>query len=408
MAKNPKVRIQYSSKYASVSNAWKKWQGETKGIIRLNAIELKEQQELEFSKWIAGDVERERNYGSLFPDFRKYYSELSDIQVAYDLYNETVLRGSDVFGLISRFDLMEQAMDDTAKFNRLKKSLADYLPAYLKDYDSETDQLILPALLKIYAERVDPKHLPAKFNSLKSGILNDSFVQTAYKKSIFADSIKIKSLLRDFSVKSLKKLHNDELYSLYTTLSGHFTQNIEPNYLKLSQQILKSQKKYMAAILEMKKGDRLMADANLTLRVSYGKAEGYEPKDGAYYEHATSLKGMIEKHDPNIADYIVPEKLRSLYESKDYGSYTNSTGEVPIAFCASNHTTGGNSGSPVLNANGELIGVNFDRCWEGTMSDILFDPERCRNIALDIRYALFIIDKFAGAGYLLEEMQLIR
>ncbi|HWS01213.1 MAG TPA: S46 family peptidase, partial [Prolixibacteraceae bacterium] len=408
MAKDPKVRIQYSSKYAGVSNAWKKWQGETKGLIRLNAIERKEQEELEFSKWVGQDAERNKKYGSILSDFKRYYAELSEIQVAYDLYNETVLRGSDVFGLISRFNLLEQAMDDTAKFNKMKKSLSDYLPAYLKDYDSETDQLLLPALLEIYVKRVDPAFLPEKFNSLKGAILNDSYVQSAYQKSVFADSLKIKQILGEYNLKTIKKLKKDELYSLYSILSAHFTQKIEPAYLNLSQQILKTQKKYMAAILEMKNGERLMADANLTLRVSYGKVEGFEPMDGVYYQHFTTLKGIIEKQNPNIPDYIVPEKLKTLYQSKDYGIYANASGEVPVAFSASNHTTGGNSGSPVLNANGELIGVNFDRCWEGTMSDILFDPERCRNIALDIRYALFIIDKFAGAGYLLEEMKLVR
>ncbi len=408
MAKDPKVRIQYSSKAAGVSNAWKKWQGETKGLIRLHAIENKELEELEFSKWVSQDAEREKKYGSILSDFKKYYAELSEIQVAYDLYNETVLRGSDVFGLISRFSLMRQAIHDTAKFNKQKKSLSDYLPVYLKDYDRETDQLLLPALLKIYFERVDPKYLPEKLNSLKSAILNSSYVLSAYQKSLFSDSSKIKILCRDYSPKTQKKLQKDALFSLFATLSDHFTKNIEPSYQILGQQILKTQKIYMAAILDMKKGERIMADANLTLRVTYGKIEGFEPMDGVYYQYFTTLKGMMEKNNPAISDYVVPEKLKSLFLSKDYGPYSNSTGEVPIAFCASNHTTGGNSGSPVLNANGELIGVNFDRCWEGTMSDVLFDPERCRNISLDIRYALFIIDKFAGAGYLLDEMNLIR
>jgi hypothetical protein len=408
MAADPKVRIQYASKYAGVSNAWKKWQGETKGLVRLHAIEKKEKEELEFSKWVNQSAAREKKYGSILEDFKKNYAELSDIQIAYDLYNETILRGSDVLGLIARFDQLARSVNDTAKFNRQKKIIAEILPSYFKDYDGPTDQLILPALLKLYFERVDPKHLPEKLNSRKADFITSPWVQMAYKKSSFSDSLKIKSLLSDFSTKRIKGLQKDELYSLYASISDGYNKNIDPTYQKLSQEILKTQKAYMAAILEMKQEQRLMADANLTLRVTYGKIEGFEPMDGVYYQYYTTLKGMIDKQDPNIADYVVPEKLKQLYQSKDYGIYKNSTGELPIAFCASNHTTGGNSGSPVINANGELIGVNFDRCWEGTMSDVLFDPERCRNISLDIRYALFIIDKYAGAGYLLKEMNLIK
>jgi hypothetical protein len=408
MAKDPKVMIQYASKYAGTSNAWKKWQGETKGLIRLHAIERKQKEEQAFAAWVKQDENRIKKYGTILNDFDKYYAELSDIQIAYDLYNESVARGSDIFGLISRFDLMVQAISDTAKFNKLKPALEAWLPGYLKDYDQATDQRVLPALLKIYVERVDPKHLPGRLNSLKSDLMNTSFLHSAYQKSLFSDSLKIKALIAGFDAKAARKLKKDGLYELYTTISGHYAKNIEPKYLKLTQDILKVQKLYMAAILEMQADQRLMADANLTLRVAYGKVEGFEPMDGVYYEYFTTLKGIMEKEDPKIADYYVPEGLKRLYQSKDYGRYANSTGEVPVAFCASNHTTGGNSGSPVLNANGELIGVNFDRCWEGTMSDILFDPERCRNIALDIRYALFIIDKFAGAGYLLKEMNLIQ
>jgi hypothetical protein len=408
MAKDPKVMIQYASKYAGTSNAWKKWQGETKGLIRLQAVERKQKEELAFAAWVKQDENRLKKYGSILSDFKKYYSELSDIQIAYDLYNESVARGSDIFALISRIDLLAQAIGDTAKFNKLKPAIEAWLPGYLKDYDKATDQLVLPALLKIYVERVDPKYLPGELNSMKSDLMNVNFIQLAYDKSLFSDSLKVKALIMGFDAKTAKKMRKDGLYALYAMVSGHFAKHIEPNYLKLTQEILKVQKLYMAAILEMKQDQRLMADANLTLRVAYGRVEGFKPMDGVYYQYFTTLKGMMEKEDPKIADYYVPEGLKQLYQSKDYGPYANSTGEVPIAFCASNHTTGGNSGSPVINANGELIGINFDRCWEGTMSDILFDPERCRNIALDIRYALFIIDKFAGAGYLLKEMNLIQ
>jgi hypothetical protein len=162
----------------------------------------------------------------------------------------------------------------------------------------------------------------------------------------------------------------------------------------------------MAGIMEMKKGQPLYADANMTLRVTYGKVEGYQPQDGVLYKHYTTLSGIMEKDNPEIYDYDVPARLKELYETKDFGKY-EVNGEVPVCFTASNHTSGGNSGSPVVNAGGELIGVNFDRNWEGTMSDIMYDPEMCRNISLDIRYVLFIIDKFAGAGYLLEEMEIV-
>ena len=159
--------------------------------------------------------------------------------------------------------------------------------------------------------------------------------------------------------------------------------------------------------MEMQPDKQFYPDANLTLRVAYGKVAGFEPQDGVKYKHYTTIEGIMQKENPDIYDYVVEPRLKELYNNKDYGRYANSKGEMPVAFIATNHTTGGNSGSPVLNAYGELIGLNFDRCWEGTMSDIQYDPQVCRNITLDIRYCLFIIDKFAGAGHLIEEMDIV-
>jgi len=193
---------------------------------------------------------------------------------------------------------------------------------------------------------------------------------------------------------------------MYLNLDFYNNTQIKPVVNKLNDAIEQNMKIYMAGIMEMQDDKPLYPDANLTLRVAYGKVQGYEPFDGVKYKYYTTLTGMMQKDNPEIYDYDVPEKLKEIYFTKDFGMY-DVAGEMPVCFTASNHTTGGNSGSPVVNDRGELIGVNFDRCWEGTMSDIMYDPEMCRNIAIDIRYALFIIDKFAGAGYLLNEMEIV-
>ena len=213
-------------------------------------------------------------------------------------------------------------------------------------------------------------------------------------------------MLEEKSDKLILKLRKDPVFVLYNQLKMKNETDIAPVVAAATKEITSNMKIYMAGIMKMKQNQPLYADANLTLRVSYGKVEGYQPVDGVYYKHFTTLKGIMEKDNPEIYDYDVPDRLKELYEKKDFGRY-ESDGSVPVCFVASNHTTGGNSGSPVVNDNGELIGINFDRVWEGTMSDIMFDPKVCRNISLDMRFVLFIIDKYAGAGYLLNEMKIV-
>lgn len=407
MKTSPKIRIQYADKYVSASNAWKKWQGEIKGLMRLDAVNTKKTEALDFEKWVAEDQKRKEKYGTILSDFEKRYTEYLPYQKAYDYYSECILRGTDINILVPRMSALEKIADKDklqAEIKRIKTDMIDYF----KDYDHSTDQKVWAALMRIYLTKVDPKFLPDNISREIYKISQENYLEKMYEQSILSDSIRVSQYLDQFGKRSIGKLQKDPVYQFIQSIRQHYFSNVELIYYEITADIAAVQKRYTAALIEMNEGKRMMADANLTLRVAYGKVEGYVPADGVHYNYYTTLKGIIEKDNPDIYDYDVPESLRHLYKNRDFGNYVNMSDEIPVAFCASNHTTGGNSGSPVINGSGELIGLNFDRAWEGTMSDIAFDPDVCRNIALDMRYALFIIDKFAGAGYLLDEMEIVR
>ncbi len=407
MKTDPKIRIQYASKYVSAANGWKKWQGEVKGLHRLDAINLKEKAEREFQEWVMADPKRADNYDSVMENFERLYSEFQPYQAANDYFTECIQRGSDIFSLAAKLEPLETITDQAKLTVELKKT-GEYLQGYFKDYDPLTDEMVWSALLKKYVDHVSPKFIPEKVIKLIPEIGSARFTLKTYRKSILSDSLKINKLIAHFDAKSLKEIQKDRVYVLYKMIKQHYQNLVEPKYKSYTSAIAAQQTKYTAALNEMNHDKPFMADANLTMRVAYGRIEGYKPADGVNYKCFTTLNGILEKDNPEISDYNVPQKLKDLYKVKDFGPYVNDSGDVAVAFCASNHTTGGNSGSPVLNGSGELIGVNFDRCWEGTMSDLIYDPGQCRNIALDIRYALFIIDKFAGAEYLLKEMKIVK
>ena len=230
-----------------------------------------------------------------------------------------------------------------------------------------------------------------------------------YDNSILTSEKDIMKLLKNYKAKDSKKILKDPAVALYLSAADNLlSADDRKQYTEVKNEINRLYRLYVKGMMEMDANNVSFPDANLTLRVAYGHVEGFKPKDGVYYKAYTTLDGIMEKENPDIYDYVVEPRLKELYNTKDYGQYANNKGELPVAFIATNHTTGGNSGSPVLNANGELIGLNFDRCWEGTMSDLLFDPNYCRNITLDIRYCLFIIDKYAGAKNLIDELTIKR
>ncbi len=404
MEKDAKVRIQYAAKYANVSNAWKKWQGEVKGLKRLNAVGTKQNSEANFKKWANERADRSA-YREVLPNLEKLYNNLAPYTKAYDYYGEIVLRGTDIFSLISSFDIVVSKWRTLSPEirDRSLKALQSRVEEYFNEYNQPTDEKVFAALLRMYVTDINPKYLPEDFKSLMNKFSDEKLIANVYRKSLFTSQEKLAALIASPNTKKIEAIRNDPTYKMFISLKKFYDLHVGPFYASISKQIDDEMKTYVAGIMAMPTDKPLWADANKTLRVAYGKVEGYEPMDGVNYKYYTTVEGIIEKDNPEIYDYNVPQALRDLYKNKDYGRYGNN-GEMHVCFLASNHTTGGNSGSPVIDANGNLIGVNFDRCWEGTMSDLMFDPERCRNIVLDIRYALFIIDKFAGAQSLIDEM----
>jgi len=411
MKASDKVRIQYSAKYAGLANYWKKWAGEINGLKKLDAINKKKAFEQELMEKInAGDASK-AEYGNLFSDFEKAYAQYRVLNKQRDYYVEGLL-GIEAVNYALTFNETIELLSSGKKAADLQKNIdklkAD-LPAFFKDYNAATDEKICAAMLKIVSENLDKSQQADLFEEISKKYKGDfgKYAKAVYSKTIFTSQDAMSAALNDMD-KGYKKLMKDPVYKLMRSGFNKFYKDVRPQYNDMDAKIMTLNRTYMKAMRELVTSKKYYPDANSTLRVAYGKVKGYYPKDGVFYNYYTTLNGLMEKENPLVDEFMVSPRLKELYEKKDYGQYADKNGELRVAFCASNHTTGGNSGSPVFNGEGQLIGTNFDRNWEGTMSDIMYNPDQVRNIVLDVRYTLFVIDKYAGAGYLLNEMKLVK
>lgn len=395
MSQSQKVRIQYSSKNASVANAWKKWQGEMKGINRLGTVEAKREYEKRFAEWAAGT-----EYSTILPRLDSLYRALEPYTFAKEYYSETAASVE-----LCRF--AASVAQEIARGDN--ESAASMSEAFFKDYclpiDKESFVATMSAFVKDVPAEFHPEYMEgelARYGSV------GKWADALFGESVFADAEKVAKLDAADSL----VMRSDPAVRFANEFRKWYGSDVYPYERRLNQEITLLYRDYMMGQMAFEPEKSFFPDANLTLRVAYGSVCGYSPADGVYYEPVSTLEGIMQKDNPEIFDYNIPQRLRDIYAAKDYGQWAITTANgkktVPVCFIATNHTSGGNSGSPVINKDGNLIGLNFDRVWEGTMSDIVFDPDYCRNISLDIRYVLFSIDKLAGASHLLNEMVFVK
>lgn len=405
MRKDQATKIMYASKNSSIANAWKKWIGETKGLKKSNAVAAKQKFELALTAKINA-AGKQAEYGQLLSEFEKNYAAIRDYALARDLFAEVVTRNCELLQNGYKLVQLEQLLTNKGEqaFTDRKNALYKGIDAFYKEYNADLDRNVFEQVIGIYARRLPQQFLPNALSNLNAPQLTQDIYSTSGITSLEG----FRKLLEGDNATIIANLNNDKGYQLAKALTESYLTLVAPKYDELSLKNAATQRQYMKAIVTLSpKSDRIFPDANSTLRVTYGKVKGYKPNDAVYYEPFTTLDGVIEKYVPGDYEFDVPQKLIDLYNAKDFGRYANAKGKMPVAFIATNHTTGGNSGSPALDADGNLIGCNFDRVWEGTMSDLYYSPDICRNIMVDARYVLFIIDKFANAQNLINELKII-
>lgn len=409
MRTDEETRIKYASKFAGIANSWKKWIGETTGLKKTRAIAKKKKFEKEFISHQTKDSPAR----SILKEFDDLYEGRAQYAYVRDYYGEItggrIIELMRVVGLAQRMTSIYDS-NGAAAFDGFKGRVANFLEGFYKDYNPGIDQEVFAALSELYATKVDAKFTPSLIQSNNSSKLNYSQIAAKlYSETAFVDRDKVFEMLDGDAADVVARLKADPAYAFGADWTATYNKGVQMPMDNYDFKIDSLQRVYMDALIKTFPNKRFYPDANSTMRVTYGQVKSYAPSDAVTYSPVTYLDGVIEKYKPGDYEFDVDEKLLELYDNADYGDYADrENGKMPICFIGTNHTTGGNSGSPAIDAHGNLIGLNFDRAWEGTMSDLNYDPSICRNIMVDARYILFVIDKYAGASHLIKEMKLVR
>jgi len=404
MLESDEIRIKYASKQSRISNAYKKWIGQIDGLRRLDAVRVKQEYEKAYTERANSNPQWKEQYGTIVEQLNKLAERQSKVDYEIAWYYEYCRGGTEFFQLISNLRTVQfQTETNPQQADLYKKRYLDQAEEWFKNYDANIDKQVFIAQSNILFQ-----HFP-EYQLDKHTATNNYNADHIFAKSIFTDKKKYTDMLRNFTPKTVKKLgkqlEKDPGYQYYFAIYNKLIEYYKANVTEVYKDLDHLMKQYVKGKYEMFPEHKHWPDANSTLRIAYGKLEGSHPRDGVHYLEYTTLDGVIDKYYSGESDFTISPRLLELHESKNYGKYAQN-GELWVCFTGSNHTTGGNSGSPVIDANGNLMGLNFDRSWESTMSDYLFDPSRCRNIVVDIRYVLWVMDIYAGASHLVEEMEI--
>ncbi len=400
MLNSDDIRIKYSSKYAMSSNYWKNSIGMNRGVERLHVIERKQALEKQFENWINNDPEKKEFYGEALELIKTGYESTDELQRNMTYLSETMLRGTELLGLaalIMKFDMTLSPEEMKHNFE------TDILPEY-KDYDPALDQKVFAAMLKVLKKRFPANELPSFYKEIDKKYKGDCDKYAAYvfSKSVIPYVDKLRETI--LNPKNIKRMDKDPAYNLVKSVREVLSSYVA-DLMVYRYEILRGERLFFAGLEQMMPGKNFSSDANSTMRLSYGSIGGYVPFDGAWYDYYTTTAGIFEKYKKGDSEFDVQPEILNLLNSKDFGAYGNGKGDMNLCFLSNNDITGGNSGSPMFNANGDVIGLAFDGNWEAMSGDIVFEPELQRTIGVDIRYVMYMIDKWGKCSRLLEEIK---